>query len=375
MFLPTPLPSPTLVATVHHLPSLDVLERDWRALQQRADCSVFLTWLWIGHWLRIVPDPSALRLVTVHAENELVGLGIVCGKRWLGIGPRYLRLHETGDAVIDRLTIEYNGMLSVSGLESAVLAAALDACAGQLGPGGLLTLPGVASTLLQQAWRQPAGVHLNERRIPGRFVDLEALRREGRDHLSYVHGSTRSVLRRTEKRLHELHGDIRVRVATTKAEAAADFDAMVYMHEAHWWTIKGGSTAFGDPRLLAFHLGLIDEGFEQGAVQLVTVTAGSKVVGRLYNLVHRGVVYYYQAGIDYECAEGKGSPGLLLLQRGIELALAAGMRRFELLAGDHRYKRELAHEQVELSWATVERTGALASLRRLRRRTAAPDPA
>ena len=44
--------APRIIFSVEPLANLDSLEVMWRDLQARADCSFFLSWQWIGCWLR-----------------------------------------------------------------------------------------------------------------------------------------------------------------------------------------------------------------------------------------------------------------------------------------------------------------------------------
>jgi CelD/BcsL family acetyltransferase involved in cellulose biosynthesis len=75
------------------------------------------------------------------------------------------------------------------------------------------------------------------------------------------------------------------------------------------------------------------------------------------------VVYFYQAGIDYARFAEYGSPGLLLLTRAVEHALAAGHSRFEFMAGDAAYKRKLSTAEGELIWLSLDRVGLGSQLR------------
>ncbi|MEO6102109.1 MAG: GNAT family N-acetyltransferase, partial [Pseudoxanthomonas sp.] len=69
-------------------------------------------------------------------------------------------------------------------------------------------------------------------------------------------------------------------------------------------------------------------------------------------------------GIDYRRFGDFGSPGLLLLTRAVEHALANGMARFELMAGDSAYKRTLGMAESRMSWLSLDRIGWVSTMRR-----------
>jgi CelD/BcsL family acetyltransferase involved in cellulose biosynthesis len=83
-------PSARYDVRVEPLPPLDLLETQWRALEQQSRGSFFQSWVWIGTWLRTLCPLRRARLLSVHGEGRVVGLGIV-------VSPR-LRLQRTSSA-------------------------------------------------------------------------------------------------------------------------------------------------------------------------------------------------------------------------------------------------------------------------------------
>src|SRR5688500_15142215 len=98
------------------LPSLEELGARWQELEQRSRCSFFVSWRWIGPWLALISPLRYARLLSVRQGERLVALGVFTQRRrFLGLGPLHLRLHEVGDKVLDSLTIEYNGLVCENG--------------------------------------------------------------------------------------------------------------------------------------------------------------------------------------------------------------------------------------------------------------------
>src|SRR5262245_41157468 len=98
------------------------VEGIWRELEQRADNSFFVSWYWIGAWLRAVRPAASF--VVVKRD----GVAIACAL--IARAPRSLRnplraeyrLHETGDTLTDGLFVEYNGILAARGEVAGALA-------------------------------------------------------------------------------------------------------------------------------------------------------------------------------------------------------------------------------------------------------------
>jgi CelD/BcsL family acetyltransferase involved in cellulose biosynthesis len=100
---------------VEPLPEKRVLQAQWRELEARSRCSFFLGWGWIGAWLDLIGQRHPAQLICVYRDSRRIGMGIITAqRRLLGLGPRHLRLHETGDRALDNLTIEYNGLLCLA---------------------------------------------------------------------------------------------------------------------------------------------------------------------------------------------------------------------------------------------------------------------
>ncbi|WP_368564810.1 GNAT family N-acetyltransferase [Pseudoxanthomonas sp. UTMC 1351] len=350
------------------LPDLDRLEVRWREMERQADVSYFVSWHWIGAWLALICPPRLARLASVYQNGRRVAMGVfTVRRRWFGLGPMHLRLHEVGDKALDNLTIEYNGLLCERGHEREALAAVIRYLTRANSRWLTFYLPGVDTDSVPFDRIRSDTVDTRIMKRSTHYVDLAALRDSGGDYLSTALSSgARAAVRRTARKLESQFGELSVIVADTQEQKLAFFHAMVQLHQAHWSGEQDEHGAFGDPRILHFHESLItdattDEG--EGA-QLVRLDAGGHVVGYVYNLVWRGVVYFYQAGIDYPRFGDFGSPGLLLLSRTIERTLEDGHARFELMAGDSEYKRTLGVAEGKMIWLSLDRIGWTSRLRR-----------
>jgi len=96
------------VSQSYELPDLAVR---WMELESRADGGFFLSWRWIGSWLRTTGANPLL--VTAKQEGRVIALGLVARARRkrLFFTVHQLCLHETGVAECDAVMIEHNNFL------------------------------------------------------------------------------------------------------------------------------------------------------------------------------------------------------------------------------------------------------------------------
>ncbi len=341
------------------LPPLADLEADWAALEQRSTGSFFISWTWIGRWLAHLPREVPRLLVRVQTQGRLVGLAVVCGRdqRRLGLvgRSRGLYLNCAGDPHLDELTIEYNAVLAEAGLEQAALRAVAAHFAGR--PGW--------DELFLDGW-DPADVpaadilarhrlRLVDRAVrPCTRVDLKALRESGRAYAESLPQKVAYKLRRSQRCAEEM-GEVALDVAADPQEAQRYLSELMVLHQQSW-TRRGHPGSFANAFFSVVHADLVGRHENAGRVQLVRMRVDGRAVGYLYNFVHRGRVYNYQSGFDFEAGQGGAwRPGLICHARAIEMNLAQGMDVYDFMAGEHAYKKELGVDAGTMSWLTLQR--------------------
>jgi CelD/BcsL family acetyltransferase involved in cellulose biosynthesis len=303
----------------------DGLGTRWRALEALVPASFFQSWTWIGCLAaERYPDPWL-----IEARNGAGTIGLALFNRR---GHR-LVLHDSGDPVLDCPYIEHNGVLG--GPAAPMLQSAL---AGWMPR--RLVLHGVDDATLA-AVRVAAPLVRVVQSQDAPFVDLS------RDFLTGRSANTRQQLRRSDR----AYGTPTVHRAETNAEAFRLLDELGAFHQ-QTWTARGKPGAFARPFFGRFHRALIERGLKRGEVDLLRVSAGDAVVGVLYNFRFRGQMLAYQSGFNYPNA-GTGDPrkpGLTCHHAAIRLAVAAGLERYDFLAGEARYKRSLSDGAAALHW-------------------------
>lgn len=353
-------------------PAAAELAPQWTELEARAGAGFFLSWQWIGAWLRVLPADVKPQLLRARRHGRTIGLALLvpAPDRTLPLlGGRGLWLHATGRGELDQIAIEHNGLL-VDAAEPRAEAAMLAYLCAHMRPWRRITLPHLG----------PGGVALPSRlpaRTVGRnveeaswVVDLAAVRGETSGYLGLLHAKTRYTIRRSRAAAEAL-GPIEIAVAATLPDAQRAMEDLLRLHALRWRARNGGSS-FLAPFTQRFHTELLPAAFERGEIQLLSVKVGGRALGHLYSFVHRGRISFYQSGIDYEMLGPKMSPGLLVLALAIEHNAALGHASFDLLGGAGHYKKDLATHAETLRTLVIERSGTRQSLEALLRAHVVP---
>lgn len=320
---------------------LDAVGERWQELEVRSECSFFQTWRWTGCLAaRRFTDPV---LLEAQLDGRVVAMALF-NRRHGPWGDETLHLGESGDAGLDTICIEYNGIVFERGFTAGLLRRCLLAALEMpVAPGNRrvsrrLVLRGVHPTYREAV--KASGIVVRVRgcgRSPALTLGETAPHRS-REGPS---ANTRYQLRRSA-RLYEADGTLRVERARTVRDAQLYLTELARLHQTSW-TRRGHAGAFANPDFMAFHRALIARAMPLGEVDLLRVSAGGRVIGYLYNFHYRSRVLSYQSGFDYESAERHQKPGLTCHQLAIERYRAEGAVAYDFLAGESRYKTSLAN--------------------------------
>lgn len=335
------LSRPTLDAS-----GLAALGARWRRLEADAEPTPFQTWTWVGcNAAERFPDPL---LIEAHDAEGLIAMALWNRRRSWFAGDS-LWLHESGDPTLDAVFTEHNDPLlarrAPDGLLTHILQAALQA---QDGRAPRLVLSGVGPATRAAALRTGAmAIPGPDRGAPR--VEFAAIPQDTA-YVDQLSRNTRQQLRRSD-RAYAVRGALRIERAATVGQAEAFLGALVALHTATWRS-RGKPGAFATDPVLRFHQSLIQRGAPM-EVELLRITAGSTVVGYLYNLVRDGQACAYQSGFDYPGAGPHAKPGLTCHHLAIEMHRARGGLSYDFLGGADRYKRSLANAEGTLHWLSI----------------------
>jgi CelD/BcsL family acetyltransferase involved in cellulose biosynthesis len=340
---------------VEPLREAEQLENLWTNLEARAAHSFYLSWLWIGTWLRHLPKGADPHLVVARTAGRVVGLAIVCRRRAWHLGlRRRMRwlLHETGDTGYDRLFVEHNGILVENSVTDTAISACLDALTRRLCASDELILSGVGPDIelaIRRAARS-AGLALDVKLADtAPWVDFAEVRRKGGDYRAALGRNTRQAVGRAV-RLYAERGAIEHRIMKTATEAIAAIDELIGFHWSRW----GRKGPFANPGFRSFHEDLIMRGVPAGVVRISRTVVADQTIGVLYNFVHRNHVLNYQSGFLYE-QDARLKPGLVSHVLSIEDSLLRGEHGYDFLAGPAGHKSRLANAEQPMMWIALGR--------------------
>jgi len=330
---------------VRPVESFRALAPVWVDLEDRADGSFFQSWAWTGCLAEErFADPW---IVSARRGDKTVALGLFnrAARHPLRLD-RPLCLGESGVPVMDTIFIEHNGLLIARGEPADLAARCWAAVAGGTFKGGRWVLGGVPPSV-RATLPATGAVHVRAHR-PVPYRDLLQGQAPVLDQLST---NARQQLRRA-LRGWEAIGPLRLEIAPDAMEAESFLGALKVLHQ-RYWTGRGKPGAFAEPFFERFHRALIHRAGPGQSVDLIKVTAGTHVVGYLYNFVHRGWVAAYQSGFGFGAEVERLKPGMVCHLLAMEHYRQAGMRTYDFLGGEARYKRTFANAETELFWLEI----------------------
>src|SRR3954468_9950475 len=349
------------------LPPLAALETEWRRLERVAAPSFFISWHWIGTFLSTLPEGKRPDLLRGSLRGETVALALIGAKlvrrRYGLIRSRALFLNETGDPDYD-VAIEHNGLLVATPYRRAASDALIRWFAeygareaDELHVGGSMQpLPG--DDLAQR------GLYREQSAVPSYWVALDLLAESDGELYPVLSSNARQQLRRAIRHF-EKFGTLRLDRASGRSEAREFLAGLKELHIATWQS-RGKAHAFSRPFFEAFHQQLIERHIADGAVQLLRASAGSHLIGYLYNFRFSDRVYAYQSGFAYD--ERRARPGAVAHALAIQDAYHYGATAYDFLAGRNRLKESYASGNTPMFWEVVQQPHLAFRVERLMRR-------
>jgi CelD/BcsL family acetyltransferase involved in cellulose biosynthesis len=321
-------------------PAFDQLLPEWDALL--ASCpskTPFLTSGWIDCWRRHAIGDRSLHVIAVREQGRLVAVAPLMRARgsialadrleFLGTGPAgsdYLDFIVAG-AAADNVTAALAATIHARGLPLYLDHAPPSSNAAQL-----------ATELERLGW---TALHESPDVCP--FIDLSGHTWDS--YLTSVGSAHRANVRRRLRAL-ESSFDATFALVHSEQERQHALERLIEF-STHRWETRGGTTAFPDPAMIAFHHAVTKQAMAEGWLRLYTLTLDGVVAAVMYGFALDNRFYFYQHGFDASYA--RHSLGIVLMAMTIRAAIDGGMREFDMLYGHESYKALWAHQQRTLS--------------------------
>lgn len=332
---------------------IDALGKQWRDLEERSELSFFQSWTWMGCLIRErFSDPFVL---VARTSGRIVAMGLFNHPRAPSKGHRLL-LAESGHADLDVPYIEHSGFLVEHGQPHDTIARLVDylhqvVIGGSAGVNARsVIMSGIDADTFFSAWHDDKRLHVS-RIEPAWVADLARLRSSGQTYLGRLGPNTRHMIRQS-RRSYQCEGHIKVTRAATLSEANLFLSDLIRLHQSYWQS-RGQPGAFHAPFFERFHRMLIATGLPRDEIDLLQVSTPARTLGVLYNFRHRKTVYSYQSGFNYDAGDKKRRPGIVAHATAIEMYMAAGLDRYDFLAGHADYKNRLGDTYSTIVWCRL----------------------
>lgn len=298
-------------------------EAGWNGLVARSRMPTpFQSWQFQTRW------HQALSKDPLHLLRAQDGAG-----EWVGVLPLYEAAEPDGPVL--RLVggtdvADYLDLVAVAGREEEVWKACLLALARLPARRiDLRPLPAASPTVALLPGLAPAAGFAcrveREERCP--VIELAA---SWDAYLAGLSGKDRHELRRKLRRAEA--GRPRIEVARTPEAIAVRMDGFLALHRQS----KVGKARFMDGRMEAFFRDVGADLAAAGWAALWTLWLEDRPAAALFCLEYGDTIGVYNSGFDP--AARALSPGVVLIARTIEDAIARGYRRYDFLRGDEPYK-------------------------------------
>jgi CelD/BcsL family acetyltransferase involved in cellulose biosynthesis len=171
-------------------------------------------------------------------------------------------------------------------------------------------------------------------------------------YLATLGKKERHEIRRKARRA-EAAGEVRLEESP---DALTDLGSFIDLHQRRWGADGLFADTPGGAQSRVFFRRLFELFGPDDVLRLSFLTVGGRRIAAGIHLDDGDAFYYYNAGVDPEAREL--SPGVLMIARYIERAIALGRRRFDFLRGDEPYKYEWGAVDEPIQRLLVRRTGS-----------------
>lgn len=325
---------------------LDIKER-WTYLESKANnASYFLTWDWIGQWLKQTSKKNCpLFLVEAYLESKVIAIGILCSSK----NNQSYFLNKTSIQSYDQIWIEYNDFL-------------MDLSSLKVDANTLRNL--LINKLLNHDNFSCRAITIDMCKIQNftnnNYFSYEKIVSPGY-RMSLHDCDTKekllSKLSKNSKRqiqksisLLQQASTLSISVLDKVEDKVSAFEKLASQHIIQWQKTEWGS-GFSNPFFVEFHRNLIQE----SSNKILVLNHGDKTLAYGYFFCFNNDVYFYLSSI-HKHTDNRIKIGLVFHTLAMVHFKKEGYEEYDFLAGDARYKKSLSDQSYELkSYRFVKR--------------------
>ncbi len=300
-------------------------------------------------WWQHYGNDRSLAVMAFFSDGKLVGLAPLCKRNHrYTFGLVFSRLEFIGasEADQDGVWLDYLNLIAKVGYEQAVAEAFIIALTeqlfGKVDECVLEMMDGDAqiTALIEQAAQDVSLECDVTHAADAAYIKLPA---DWETYMATLPKKKRYSLRSARRDFELWLQDRTARMHTaTDAESLRKGMAILRnLHSARWQQ-QGQPGAFSYARFVAFHEQYTRSLLDANKLRLQWLTVDDEPVAALYQFVGENKIYFYQNGRQMGLPN-KVRIGIVILMMAIEQAMERGIREFDLLAGDARYKKLFAN--------------------------------
>ncbi len=333
------------------------LKQDWLTLEENSEPSFFLSWKWIGNWLKLLNTNDNIRLLSASKNNQLVALGIfverditrngcIKAKQWL--------LHRTGNECIDQIWIENNNFL-IQAQDKKVIEQAiwryLTTHQQQVDEFILNVAKAPELTELSSSANQYqlllSNNELGHNLELSKYFTID-------DYLNSLSKNTRQQIKRSLKLLAAT-GEIKFQLQTDSQAQLKLLEQTQKWHIAKWINTDTPS-GFTNPIFIDFHRLLINTDHHSAKTLISQLTLNNEILGSCYYFQQGDKVYFYLSCLK-PANNNRIKLGLIMHYLMVEWLITNNhtISEYDFLAGDARYKRSLANKNDSYTKITIQK--------------------
>ena len=325
--------------------NLSAIERDWRAFEPHADCTVFQSFDWLATWQRHIGARNGVLPAIVVARD---GEGTILFLLPLAVRPAGFARELTwlGSELCD-----YNAPLLAVTFSTRIDAkhfmALWENIARCLQDNPRLHYDSIILTKMPET----VGAQQNPMRHLGGTINASGA------YLTHLTGdwetfyiakrssATRRHDRSKRRRLAEF-GEVKFVNPAGDSETLRTLDALM-AQKARWFARMGVANLFAKPGYAEFYRALATDPATRHLVHVSRLDVGATAAAVNFGLTYRDCYYHMLASYD-DGEVSRFGPGAAHLLDLLHLAIDREFRIFDFTIGDERYKRDWCDTELKL---------------------------